>query len=84
MSVKAPNATRARPTVSFALSESQIERLREIAWSRDVSLSQVAREALDLALERWERDDALPACAPQSPTRWPRALRRAAARGDER
>ena len=82
MSVKAPNAERARPTVSFSLPQSQVERLREVAWTREVSMSQVAREAIALALERWEQEGAPPACQPQSPAHGPRALRRAAARGE--
>jgi hypothetical protein len=41
------------PTVSFSLPVDLVEELRTIGARRDVSLSQIVREALDLALEQW-------------------------------
>ncbi|MBN9013088.1 MAG: hypothetical protein J0H25_08565 [Rhizobiales bacterium] len=94
-SPKLPNSQRMLPTVSFSLPQSQLDRLREIAYARDVSLSRVAREALDVAFRSW--DAAAMAGEAQKPhgssvdqgdgravhslARWPRQLRRDAAKG---
>jgi len=51
---KPPNNQRLVPTVSFSVPRAQLERLREIAYTRDVSLSRVVREALDVAFQIWE------------------------------
>ena len=80
--MKASNAGSAPPIVRVSLPESQLERLRELAGAREVSMSRVVRDALGLALARWEQEGAPPACQPQSPAHGPRALRRAAARGE--
>lgn len=82
---KPRNADRRLPTVTVALPPVQIERLRELAWARNISVSQIAREALDLAFARWEHGDEPPAPWPRLGgggllTHWPRELRRAAAR----
>lgn len=81
---KPTNKERSLPTVSFSLPHTQIERMREVAWARDVSVSQVAREALDLAFSTWNCADIDAALAgppiDRRPTRWPRELRRNAAR----
>lgn len=93
-SPKLPNSQRMLPTVSFSLPQTQLDRLREIAYARDVSLSRVARDALDVAFQAW--DSASLDEEPQragisghdgerrpvhSLARWPRQLRREAARG---
>ena len=53
-SPKPPNNQRLVPTVSFSVPRAQLERLREIAYARDVSLSRVVREALDIAFQVWD------------------------------
>jgi hypothetical protein len=60
-SPKPPNSQRLVPTVSFSVSQAQLDRLREIAYARDVSLSRVVREALDVAFRVWGRSDLMPA-----------------------
>jgi hypothetical protein len=55
-SVKLPNQQRSLPTVSFSLGHNEVERMRQLAYARDVSMSQVLREALALALAYWEGD----------------------------
>jgi hypothetical protein len=54
---KPPNSQRLVPTVSFSVSQAQLDRLRQIAYTRDVSLSRVIREALDVAFRIWEVPD---------------------------
>jgi hypothetical protein len=93
-STKLPNSQRMLPTVSFSLPQAQLDRLREIAYARDVSLSRVARDALDVAFQTWDASglDEEPQRggiagrdgerhAVHSLARWPRQLRREAARG---
>jgi hypothetical protein len=94
-STKLPNSQRMLPTVSFSLPQSQLDRLREIAYARDVSLSRVAREALEVAFRTWDAAtlagevhgcegscaEVREGRAAHSLARWPRQLRRDAARG---
>ena len=75
MTAKPPNQHRALRSVSFNLSSVQLEQVRAIAYARDVSVSQVVRDALELALAPWESewpDDARGACEPTSSPRPPR------------
>lgn len=95
MTRRSPHSeTRPFATVSFAVSQEQLDRLRELAAERNVSLSHVAREAFDVALTRWTGIDAATAELAQSEAaavtdrnaralafvRWPRAFRRQAAK----
>jgi hypothetical protein len=95
MSRRSPQSeTRPFATVSFAVSQEQLDQLRALAAERNVSLSHVAREAFDVALTRWTGIDAATAEMAQaeaaaaagrtgrSPAfvRWPRAFRRQAAK----
>jgi hypothetical protein len=54
---KLPNRQRILPTVSFSLSQVQLDSLREIAYSREVSLSQIVREAIELAFKIWQIEE---------------------------
>jgi hypothetical protein len=78
-SVKLPNQQRTLPTVSFSLGHDEVERMRQLAYARDVSMSQVLREALALALAYWEGDPVVvpvPAEAPDDEEPAPSRLRR--------
>jgi hypothetical protein len=69
-----PNGKRLLPSVSFSIYKRQLERLREIAQDRDVSVSRVARDALDAALANWDestsgrRIDRRPAAVLEDPS----------------
>jgi hypothetical protein len=85
MSADDSGRSRPLPTVSFALSQEQMQQLHLIAERRGVSISQVAREAFETALEQWTgaaAEDPPPPVAETSQrspaTRWPRQLRRRA------
>jgi hypothetical protein len=51
--VKPPNQHRSLPTVSFSLPSQEVEQVRQLAYARDVSMSQVMREAIALVLAQW-------------------------------
>jgi hypothetical protein len=88
-------------TVALSLEQDVIARLRQTADVRQVSMSQVVREALALAVAFWSEDeDVLPAmaesagastleqdrdeaCERANVLRWPRDVRRHAARHGE-
>lgn len=88
MSADDSGRSRPLPTVSFALSQEQMQQLHLIAERRGVSISQIAREAFETALDHWTADDPpdepappverlAPASRPPA-VRWPRQLRRRA------
>jgi hypothetical protein len=77
--VKPPNQHRSLPTVSFSLPSQEVEQVRQLAYARDVSMSQVMREAIALVLAQWAVVPAVvpvPAAAPDEAADVPSRPRR--------
>jgi hypothetical protein len=84
--LKPSNEQRRLPSASFALRSDQLAELRAAARRRQVSQSQIVREALDLVFAHepvpLDLEKAAPPPRPESNrVRLPRALRLAATRG---